>query len=169
MTKHVCILGTHHYYQYRSPRIGFARALRDLVDLWNPDFIGEEFDDCRQDPSYTKMLADVLSIPWDNVDLKTDERPHFPDANPLGAGTQVDLSLQNAREWVWLIRTNRRMKDSALIVCGLTHAFSLGIKFEQVGFEVDINLYWDKTDDTEIKKRKDAPEKFVRTLLRTQP
>jgi hypothetical protein len=75
------------------------------------------------------------------------------------------LSLQNSREWVWLIRTSRRMKESALIVCGWAHAFSLGNKFEQVGFEVDVNLLLDKTDDAQIKNRNDDLEQFLKTLL----
>jgi hypothetical protein len=83
MTKHICIVGSHHHYQYRRRRIGFARAITDLIDLWRPDFIGEEFDDDIQEPSFTKMRAVASGITWENVDLKEKERPYFPDSNPL--------------------------------------------------------------------------------------
>jgi hypothetical protein len=53
--------------------------------------------------------------------------------------SEQDLNFANDREWVWLIRTARRTKESALIICGFGHVFSLGNKFRQVGFEVDVN------------------------------
>jgi hypothetical protein len=96
--------------------------------------------------------------------LRSGERPFFPDSNFLGVGTQQDLTFTNEREWVWLIRTARRMRESALIVCGFGHAFSLGNKFSQVGFEVDVNVFFDKIDDDAMKVNKADITKCVQAF-----
>jgi hypothetical protein len=164
MKQCICILATHHHYQHDVPRIGFARTVRELIDLWKPDFIGEEWSDRIEELSYAHLIADVLKIKWDNIDLRTEERPYFPDSNSLGVGTQQDLTFTNEREWLWLVRTARRMRESALIICGFGHAFSLGNKFAQVGFEVDVNVFFDKIDDDAIKANKADIPKFVQAF-----
>jgi hypothetical protein len=161
MAQQICILATHHNYQHDAPRISFARTVKDLIDLWKPDFIGEEWSDRIAEPSYVHIFADSLKIKWDNIDLRSEERPYFADSNPNGLGTQQDLNFTNVREWVWVFRTARRMQQSALIVCGFGHAFSLGNKFSQVGFEVDVNVFFDKIDDAAMKKHKDDITQFA--------
>lgn len=103
MKQRICILATHHHYQHDVPRIGFARTVRELIDLWKPDFIGEEWSDRIEEPSYAHLFAEVLKTKWDNIDLRSEERTYFPDSNSLGVGTQQDLTFTNKREWVWLI------------------------------------------------------------------
>ena len=132
--------------------------------MWKPDFIGEEWSDRIEEPSYAHLFADVLKTKWDNIDLRSEERTYFPDSNSLGVGTQQDLTFTNEREWVWLIRTARRMRESGLIICGFGHAFSLGNKFAQVGFEVDVNVFFDKIDDDAIKANKADIARFVQAF-----
>ena len=115
---------------------------------------GEEWSDQLSEMTFVRIFAQVLKIDWDNIDLKSDERKYFPDSNSLGLGTEQDLYFANDREWVWLIRTARRMKESALIICGFGHVFSLGNKFAEVGFEVDVNAFFDKIDDDAMKNCK---------------
>jgi hypothetical protein len=85
-------------------------------------------------------------VSWKNVDLTAEERKKVPDINRLGLGTLVDFDLHMLREWVWVIRTSETMKDSALLICGFGHLFSVAEKFQSVGFNVETNVYLDKED-----------------------
>jgi hypothetical protein len=77
------------------------------------------------------------------------------------------LNFANDREWVWLIRTARRTKESALIICGFGHVFSLGNKFRQVGFEVDVNVFFDKIDDAAMKNYKADTGAFASAFVKS--
>ncbi|MGH2509062.1 MAG: hypothetical protein ACRDHZ_16910 [Ktedonobacteraceae bacterium] len=71
----------------------------------------------------------------------------------IGGGTLVDLDLHMLREWVWVIRTSKAMKQSALLICGLAHSFSVAEKFLWIGFDVEVNVYFDNADE---KRMRDA-------------
>ena len=43
------------------------------------------------------------------------------------------------------------MKDSALLICGMVHTFSVGEKFRSVGFEVETDVYFDRADEEGLK------------------
>ena len=87
-------------------------------------------------------------ISWKNVDLTEDERKKVPD---IGSGTLLDFDLHMLREWVWVIRTSKAMKNSALLICGFAHTFSVADKFQFAGFEVETNVYFDTLDEDNMK------------------
>jgi hypothetical protein len=39
------------------------------------------------------------------------------------------------------------MKNSTLLICGYCHVFSIAEKFRAAGFEVEINVFFDKEDE----------------------
>ena len=88
-------------------------------------------------------------ISWKNVDLTVDERKKVPD---IGFGTLVDFDLHTLREWVWVVRTSKAMKDSALLICGFAHTFSVADKFQLAGFAVETNTYFDRVDEDNFLK-----------------
>ena len=151
MQRKICILGTHHAYQYCAPRTSYLQSVRDLVEIHSVDLVAEEATGI-DDASYAyRLIVSVFSsrILWKNVDLTVDERKKVPD---IGFGTLVDFDLHTLREWVWVIRTSKAMKSSALLICGLAHTFSVADKFQLAGFTVATNVYFDKLDDDNIKK-----------------
>jgi hypothetical protein len=91
------------------------------------------------------------TVSWKNVDLTIEERTKVPDINPWGIGTLIDFDLHMVREWVWVIRTAEAIKDSALLICGSAHLFSVAEKFHYVGFDVETHSYFDKKDEDRIK------------------
>ena len=147
----VCILATHHAYQYKAHRRAYLENVKCLVEIHSVDFVGEEAADSID--TYAQEIAKGLSVPWRNIDLTSEERRHVPDINRRGIGTLVDPDLQMLREWVWVIRTAKAMKRSALVICGLAHMTGLAAKFLSVGFDIETNVYFDRTDDENIANR----------------
>ena len=82
-----------------------------------------------------------------NVDLSREERKKIPDVNEMGIGTLVDFEHHQLREWIWVVRTAAAMKNSALLICGMVHTFTVADKFQSVGFDVETDVYFDKADD----------------------
>jgi hypothetical protein len=155
MHRKICILGTYHAYQYEAPRLKFLQELKNLIEIHSVDLVAEEATGIPTDASYAKQL--IVSefdskILWKNVDLTAVEREKVPDINPMGLGTLVDFDLHTLREWVWVIRTSKAMKDSALLICGLAHTFSVADKFQLAGLAVETNVYFDRLDEDNIKK-----------------
>jgi hypothetical protein len=148
----VCIFGTHHAYQYKTMRRRYFQNVHDLITIHDVDLVAEEFSTHGQ-TSYAEKIAGLHGIPWANVDLTGDERKHVPDLNPYSIGTQIDADLQSLREWVWVVRTTKAMKRSALLVCGLAHTTGIAEKFALLGFDVELHVYFDNDDDKVIKYR----------------
>jgi hypothetical protein len=148
----VCILGTHHAYQYKTVRRRYFQNVHDLITIHGVDLVAEEFSAHGQ-TSYAEKIADLHKVPWKNVDLTGEERKHVPDLNPYSIGTQIDADLQLLREWVWVARTAKAMKRSALLICGLAHTTGIAEKFGLAGFEVELHVYLDNADDKLIAHR----------------
>lgn len=113
------ILGTHHAYQYQARRRGYERSLRDLIAIHSVDLIAEEATDDFQ--TFARAIVHELNLGWKPVELAGKEPVHVPDSNRSGIGTMVDYDFTSFREWVWLVRTARVMKGSALLICELAH------------------------------------------------
>jgi hypothetical protein len=148
----ICIFGTHHAYQYQTVRRRYFQDVRDLIMIHGVDLVAEEFSVHGQ-TSYAEKIADLHGVLWKNVDLTGDERKHVPDLNPWSFGTQIDGELQSLREWVWVVRTAKAMKRSALVICGLAHTTGAAEKFRLAGFEVEVHTYLDNADDDLITHR----------------
>jgi hypothetical protein len=142
----VCILGTHHAYQYQTKRRGYDQNVRSLIQIHSVDLVAEEATGVPNE-TYAKRIADDFHILWMNVDLSREERQYVPDINQAGFGTLFDFELQLLREWVWVIRTAKAVKRSALLICGWVHITGVAEKFWRIGFDVETNLYFDRRDD----------------------
>ena len=156
MNRKVCILGTFHDYQYKLLRKSYLRTVIDLIQIHSVDFIAEEAAGLSE-TYFSKYVAEMKlafgrDVHWNNVDLDGKEREGIPDVNPHGIGTLVDLELQVIREWVWVTRTANRMKDSALLICGCVHSFSVAEKFRLSGFEVEVNVHLDAEDVKRVRE-----------------
>jgi hypothetical protein len=148
----ICILGTHHAYQYKVLRPAYLQNLRDLIEMHGVDLVAEETTGMPR-ASYAEDLVNAGFRPrttWKNVDLTKDERKLVPDINPCAFGTLLDFDLHNLREWVWIIRTTKAMKHSALLICGLAHTFSVANKFVSLGFDVEVHVYFDRNDEDRV-------------------
>lgn len=146
----VCIFGTFHGYQYKIHRPKYLQELRALIEIHSVDLVAEEASSI-EDMSYIRLelqKAEFNSrVTWKNVDITQDERALMPDINPIGLGTLYDFNFYMAREKVWVRRTVEAMKDSALLICGIAHTFSIAEKFRCADFEVETNVYFDKLDE----------------------
>jgi hypothetical protein len=112
------------------------------------DLVAEEASGINGKTFAQELLdASFHGVLWSNVDLTSEERKVLPDINPLGIGTLVDFDFNMARERAWVERTARAVKNSALLVCGYCHVFSVAEKFRATGFEVELNVYFDKEDE----------------------
>jgi hypothetical protein len=149
MKRKICILGTYHGYQIDVSRPGYVENVRALLKLHCVDLIAEEATGAPS--TYAQGIAAESQISWKNVDLTKEERGKVPDVNPDSIGTLLDFDLQTIREWVWVVRTSKAMKDSALLICGLTHALSVAEKFRWVGFDIETNVYFPRADENRIK------------------
>jgi hypothetical protein len=149
----ICILGTHHAYQYEAPRQAYLQNLKDLIAIHSVDLVAEEATGVPNATYAQELITGEFGshISWKNVDLTAEERTKIPDINPRGLGTLVDFDLHTLREWVWVIRTSQAMKDSALLICGFCHTFSVAEKFQWSGFDAEINVYFDRADEDRIK------------------
>jgi hypothetical protein len=148
----ICILGTHHAYQYTTVRKKYWRYVSELIELHAVDLVAEEFSKPDR-TSYAAKIAAIHHVLWRNVDLTTEERKFVPDINAWSIGTQIDFELHSLREWVWVTRTASVMKQSALLICGLAHSTGVAYKFEAVGFDVETHVYFDNADDELIATR----------------
>jgi hypothetical protein len=146
----ICILGTHHAYQYKTSRRGYFHNVKSLVRIHSVDLLAEEATGVT---TYAESIAYEAKVLWKNVDLTPEERKHVPDLNPRGIGTQIDFDLHNLREWVWVIRTAKTMKRSALLICGFTHTTGVVYKFQSLGFDVEAHVYLDPKDNELIENR----------------
>jgi hypothetical protein len=147
MKRKICILGVHHDYQFRVPSPKFIQNVECLIQIWNVDLVAEEATGI-DDTGYVRVLVEKMSgVNWKNVDLEREERKFVPDVNPDGCGTQVDYDLHEIREWVWVVRTSKVIKESALLICGASHIFSVAEKFRACGFEIETHVFGEKGDD----------------------
>ena len=167
MTRKVCIFATHHDYQICVQRPKFLQNIGYLIEIHSVDLVAEEATGL-EDGSYARgFVKRVPGVEWKNVDLSREERELVPDLNPRGIGTQVDHDLHNLREWVWVIRTSKAMNQSALIICGLCHLFSLADKFQATGFEVKTHSYLDNTDNPKFRLKETIERLKGRAALST--
>lgn len=151
MSKEVCIFGTFHYYQLDVYRPQFINELSCLAEIHLVDVVAEEaVPDLMTIPR--AWATKKLHLPWVPVDLTHDERKLLADKNPRGLGTLVDLDFQNARERAWVERTANAMKASALLICGCVHTLSVAQKFISAGFDVEVHMFIDRSDDNRIKE-----------------
>ena len=111
--------------------------------------------------TYAAMVARLTQTKWTNIDLTVEEKKITPDMNRLGLGTEIDFDLHNFREWVWVIRTAKAMKKSALLICGMAHTISVASKFSSVGFNVETHLYFDNADGKLIADRTEGETKVT--------
>jgi len=146
----ICIFGTHHAYQYKTKRRGYFQNVKSLIQIHSVDLVAEEATGAT---TYAEVIADDAKVLWKNVDLSPEERKHMPDLNPLGIGTQIDFDLHSLREWLWVIRTAKSIKHSALMICGFAHTTGVADKFRSVGFDVETHVYFDGTDNGHIENR----------------
>lgn len=110
----ICIFGTHHAYQYKTTRRSYLQNVECLIQLHSVDLVAEEASGLTT--TYAKAIAHQAKVLWKNVDLTTEERKVVPDVNPYSIGTLIDFDLHSLREWVWVIRTAKLMKHSALLI-----------------------------------------------------
>jgi hypothetical protein len=153
MTRRVCILGVHHLYQFYAPRKAYLNEVRALIEIHSVDLVAEEATGLATTYVQEELLKPEFTskVSWKNVDLSREERQKIPDINEMGIGTLVDFEHHELREWIWVVRTAAAMKNSALLICGMVHTFSVAAKFRSVGFEVETNVYFDKADDDMMK------------------
>lgn len=133
-----------------------------MIEIHSVDLVAEEFT-APGEASYAARIADIHRVRWRNVDLAAEERKLVPDLNPLSLGTQQDFDLHSLREWVWVTRTTSAMKHSVLLICGLAHTISIAAKFESVGFEVEMHVYFDNVDDALVANRTQPREDSGKT------
>jgi len=155
-TKQVCVLGTHHAYQYKIVRKKYFENVSALIEIHSVDLVAEEASGIDRD-TYAKKVADIRKVSWKNVDLTSEERKLVPDINALGLGTQIDFDLHSLREWVWVIRTAKSMKQSAMLISGLAHLMGVASKFHSLGFPVATEAYFDNEDE-KLKVERTEPE-----------
>jgi hypothetical protein len=148
----ICVFGTHHAYKYKTVRRRYFEYVSNLIKIHAVDLVAEEFSAHGQG-SYAQKIAAVHNVLWKNVDLTSDERALVADINPCSIGTQIDTDLHSLREWVWVARTAKAMKQSALLICGFAHTTGIADKFQSVGFDVETHVYLDNTDDKLIENR----------------
>ncbi len=158
-TKQVCVFGTHHAYQYQTVRGKYCENVNALIEIYSVDLVAEEASGIDRD-TYAKKIADARKVSWKNVDLTSEERKPVPDINPRGLGTEIDFDLHSLREWVWVIRTAKSMKQSAMLICGFAHLMGVASKFHSLGFVVATEAYFDKADEKLIVERTE-PEPAV--------
>jgi hypothetical protein len=77
----ICIVGTHHAYQYQTRRQSYFQNIRTLIEIHSADLVAEEATGVSK--TYARTIADEKGIAWKNVDLTTEERQHVTDLNPL--------------------------------------------------------------------------------------
>jgi hypothetical protein len=126
------------------------------------DLVAEEFT-APGKASYAERIAAIHRVRWRNVDLTAEERKLVPDLNPLSLGTLQDFDLHSLREWVWVTRTASAMEYSVLLICGLAHTTGIAAKFESVGFEVEMHVYFDNADDELVANRREPAEDSGKT------
>jgi hypothetical protein len=146
----ICIFGTHHAYQYKTKRRGYFQNVKSLIRIHSVDLVAEEATGVT---TYAESIAHGATVLWKNVDLTPEERKNVPDLNPRSIGTQIDFDLHYLREWVWVIRTAKTMKRSALLICGFTHTTGVACKFQSLGFDVEAHVYLDPNDNELIENR----------------
>jgi hypothetical protein len=147
----ICIFGTHHAYQLNTKRQGYLQNIKSLIQIHSVDLVAEEASGVTT--TRAKEIADEAKVAWLNVDLTGEERKHVPDFNPAGIGTQIDFDFYWFREWVWVIRTTKAMKKSALLICGLAHVMGVADKFSSLGFNVETHVYFDGRDQKLFENR----------------
>jgi hypothetical protein len=140
----------------------YFQDVNDLMEIHAVDLVAEEFTKPGR-TSYAAKIAALRQVQWRNVDLTKEERKFVPDLNAWGIGTQIDFDLHSLREWVWVTRTARTIKQSALLICGVAHTTGVAEKFESVGFDVETHVYFDKADDDLITNRIEATEDTGKT------
>lgn len=156
MKRKICIFETLHDYQIDVPRPQYLNNLNCLVSIHCVDLIAEEAVEALN--TYARKLVNEeykakgrSNISWKPVDLDRGDRAKVSDINRFGIGTIVDLDFQTIREWVWLVRTAKAMKDSALLICGCAHTFSVAEKFRWTGYDVEVHVFFDNTDMNRIR------------------
>lgn len=148
----ICVFGTNHAYQYKTVRRRYFQNVENLIKIHTVDLVAEEFSAHGQ-TSYAEKIAAIHKIVWKNVDLTSDERTLVTDMNPFSIGTQIDFDLHSLRECVWVVRTAKAMKQSALLICGFAHTTGNAEKCYSVGFDVEVHVYLDNADDKLIENR----------------
>ena len=153
--RRVCVLGTNHLYQHEVYRKGYFLEVRDAISTHKVDFVGEEYPKENGPGSFAKRIVDTEypGVRWKNVDLTKSEREGIPDKNPWGIGPLQDLDFQIARESAWVERTSAETKESALVICGFAHTFSISERLRLAGFEVEVRVFVDGKDDQLIRDR----------------
>ncbi|HXW57742.1 MAG TPA: hypothetical protein VEJ67_18460 [Candidatus Cybelea sp.] len=151
----ICVLGTHHMYQEDVCRKSYLRTLCDLIDIHAVELVAEEAK--ADSNTHARRAVDILksqgkSIDWIGIEIEREEREYIPDRNPLGIGTFVDLDFYMTREWIWVARVARRSKNSTLVICGLAHTLSLAEKFQSIRFDVETDVFLDKSDENLMKQ-----------------
>lgn len=157
MKRKICVLGTYHAYQHLAPRALYREKMKALVRLHSVDLVAEEATAEDGITFYAKKLVDECKrtlkrdISWENVDLIKDERGEPEDEKILRIAPFIDSAFETSREWIWVERVSKKMKDSALLICGFSHTLSVSEKFRWAGFEVETHTYFDPQDDDRIK------------------
>lgn len=151
----VCVLGTSHLYQDEVYRKGYFLEVRDALSTHKVDFVGEEYPKQNGSDSFAKRVvySEYPGVTWKNVDLTKEERKGIPDKNPMGIGPLQDLDFQIARETAWVEHTSAETKESALLICGLAHTFSISEKLRASGFDVEVRVFIDAKDHQGIRDR----------------
>jgi hypothetical protein len=151
----VCVLGTNHLYQDDAVRRDYFLEIRDILSRHRVDFVGEEYSKPSDSLSFAKRIIDAEypGVTWKNVDLTKSERQGIPDKNPTGIGPLQDLDFQIAREAAWVQKVSVETKESALMICGFAHLFSVSERFRSAGFAVEVRVFLDGKDHQLIKQR----------------
>jgi hypothetical protein len=121
-----------------------------LISEHGVDLIAEESTDMTTTYVETLVLQGGFpGVTWINVDATPIERSGWHDENPEGRGTLVDFEFTMKRERVWVEKTTKATKESALLICACTHSMSSAVKFHEAGFRVTTHGYLDPTDAPE--------------------
>jgi hypothetical protein len=157
MKRKICILGTYHAYQHLVPRDGYLTVVKSLIRLHSVDLVAEEATAEDGTTFYAKELVDEFKltlnrdISWENVDITKDERGEPEDEKTIRLPPFTDSAFETSREWLWVERVSKKMKTSALLICGFAHTLSVSEKFRWAGFEVETHTYFDPQDDLRIR------------------
>jgi hypothetical protein len=62
--KRVCVLGTHHAYQYQTVRGKYFENVSALIEIHSVDLVAEEASGIAWD-TYAKKIADIRKVSWE--------------------------------------------------------------------------------------------------------
>ena len=79
------------------------------------------------------------------------------DLHDGSKNSAVDFTFQSIREEIWVANILQLMQDysanSVVLICGGLHALSVGRRFRDIGFDVEVEDFFDDEDTRRICAR----------------